>query len=300
RDFYEAFVIAAFFALLTQYVGDAPEEKKEKLRNKHQMRYPFPCGFITYEPTSHTHLLFVKWGVLQYVVFAPLITISALITEALGVYCSESMSFHFARVYLSIVKFFSVTLAMYALITFYVTIKSEIDDEKPLYKFACVIFLTFWQNLILSILADAGVIKPSQYWTSSNISRGLNALIICCEMVLFAFLHVIAFDYRRYRDHGQRKHTRFLRGLKSAFNFMDVVREIAFIIKYVWYLFSGKELPDSTSKALNIYGAIHADDPNAYTPLETVDGEDTQDLEAKVYENVDENTELREKERRGS
>ncbi|CAG8664801.1 7979_t:CDS:2, partial [Acaulospora colombiana] len=212
RTFYEAFVIAAFFALLTQFVGDASEERKERLREKGEMSYPFPFGCITYEPKSTSHLFFIKWGVLQYVVINPLITVAALVTETLGVYCAESMSFHFARVYLSIVEFFSVTIAMYALITFYITIKTEIEDEKPLYKFACVK--------------------------------------------------------------------------------LDVYHEVVFITKYVWYLLSGKKLPDSTSRALNIYGAIHANDRTTYTPLKDMyhyELHEQTPLDIKLDEDAEEN-----------
>ncbi|CAG8847991.1 6485_t:CDS:2, partial [Racocetra persica] len=54
RDCYEAFVIAAFFTLLVQYVGDSPEEQKKKLRGRKKAKLPMPCCCITYSPTGHT------------------------------------------------------------------------------------------------------------------------------------------------------------------------------------------------------------------------------------------------------
>ena len=46
----------------------------------------------------------------------PLISIAAIITEVLGVYCSTSTSFAFANIYLEIVDFVSVTIALYGLV----------------------------------------------------------------------------------------------------------------------------------------------------------------------------------------
>ncbi|RHZ89581.1 hypothetical protein Glove_13g222 [Diversispora epigaea] len=295
RDFYEAFVIFAFFALLTQYVGDHMTEEKRKdifYMNKNDdnnhniqfinMKYPFPCNCVTYNPTSHSHLLFVKWGILQYVVVNPIVTFIALLTNALGVYCEGRLSFKFAKVYCSLIGFVSIAIAMYALITFYLTIKDAIKEEAPFYKFLCiklVIFLTIIQNIIFSILSEAGVIEETEYWTSANISRGLNALLICFEMLIFAILYLYAFDYRKYQDIGdkfgkkmgdeKRKHIRtpISKGILDAFNPKDIYNEFKFVCKYIWYLISGKKLPDSTSKALNIYAAIHSHDQRTYNPL---------------------------------
>ncbi|CAG8648539.1 10800_t:CDS:2, partial [Racocetra fulgida] len=115
-DCYEAFVIAAFFTLLIQFVGESPEEQKKKLRGREKAKLPVPCCCITYSPTGHTFLSITKWGILQYVIMKPIITFISLITEAFGVFCSESLSFAFARVYMKILTFICVTVAMYALV----------------------------------------------------------------------------------------------------------------------------------------------------------------------------------------
>ncbi|CAG8556206.1 7839_t:CDS:2 [Diversispora eburnea] len=295
RSCYEAFVIFSFFALLTQYVGDnMTEEKRRKIfyvnkndDNDHdiqfvKMRYPVPSCCITYNPNSNSHLLFIKWGVLQYVVVNLIIKFTALLTNALGVYCEGSMSFRYAKVYCTIIGFLSVATAMYALITFYLTIKDAIKEENPFYKFLCiklVIFLTIIQNIIFSMLEEAGVIKGTEYWTSANISHSFNAFLLCFEMLLFAILYLYAFGYRKYRDISdkfgkkmgdeERKHiqTPISKGILDAFNPKDLYSEIKFVCKYIWFLISGKKLPDSTSKALNIYAAIHSHDQRTYNPL---------------------------------
>lgn len=47
-----------------------------------------------------------------------------------------------------------VSVAMYCLIQFYVELKNEISEHRPLLKIAAiklVIFLSFWQNVKLSL-----------------------------------------------------------------------------------------------------------------------------------------------------
>ncbi|CAG8772389.1 6504_t:CDS:2, partial [Dentiscutata heterogama] len=109
-------------------------------------------------PTNERFLHIAKWGILQYVVLIPLITLTTLITEALGVYCAESMSFVFAKVYLKSAQILSVTVAMFALIVFYSAINEAIASEKPFLKLLCVklvVFFSFWQAVTLSILESA-------------------------------------------------------------------------------------------------------------------------------------------------
>ncbi|CAG8606558.1 6737_t:CDS:2 [Dentiscutata erythropus] len=259
RDCYEAFVIAAFFALLTQYVEDAPEENKEELA-KIKEKCSFPLWCYRYRPTNERFLNIAKWGILQYVVLIPLITLATLITEATGVYCAESMSFAFAKIYLKSLQILSVTVAMYALIVFYSAIKDAIASEKPFFKLLCVklvVFFSFWQAVTLSILASAGVIHESQYWTKANISRGINSLIICFEMMIFAFLHVYAFPYKPFRDYGKRTRTPVLKGLMDALNPIDIVWEVIFVSQKVWDIYKQRHTKVSPEKdAFNIHRAI--------------------------------------------
>ncbi|CAG8657599.1 19711_t:CDS:2 [Racocetra persica] len=164
RDCYEAFVLAAFFALLTQYVEDSPDESKEMLdkASKTKKKCPSPLCCYRYRPTSENFSNMVKWGILQYVALIPIITFTTLITEAFGVYCAESMSLVFAKVYLKTAQVISVTIAIYALVVFYEVIHDAIASERPFFKFLCVklvVFFSFWQSLILSILASNDMVK---------------------------------------------------------------------------------------------------------------------------------------------
>lgn len=47
----------------------------------------------------------------------PALAIAAIITEALGVFCETSQSFAFANVYIEIVDFVCITIALYGLVS---------------------------------------------------------------------------------------------------------------------------------------------------------------------------------------
>jgi Organic solute transporter Ostalpha len=77
-------------------------------------------------------------------------TIVAVTTEAAGVYCENSESPAFAHVYTTVIDSLGVTVAMYGLIAFYLTLKGDLAHYKLGFKIACiklVIFFSFWQTV---------------------------------------------------------------------------------------------------------------------------------------------------------
>lgn len=118
RDCYEAIVLGSFFYLLMQYLADDPVDQREIFRHKEINGWPFPLNYVKYRPTGLYFLQLIKWCILQYVVLRPLCTFLAVITLALGVYCVDSYSPVFSHIYLSLIISVSVSVAMYALVSF--------------------------------------------------------------------------------------------------------------------------------------------------------------------------------------
>ncbi|RKP07456.1 organic solute transporter subunit alpha/Transmembrane protein, partial [Thamnocephalis sphaerospora] len=230
RTLYEAFVIACFFILLVHYLGDTSHSQQHALAEAapDQMKLPLPFCCITYSPSNRNTIWYLKWGILQYAVVQPCLTVTGFIAQFFNRYCPESLSPRYANVYIKAINFISVTVAMYALVTLYVMVKDTLKPHQPFFKFLCVklvVFFSFWQALVISILSRYDVIKPTQYWTKANIATGLDAILICFEMVAFALLHVKAFDFRVYRPKERHKQT-IWGGLVDSLNPMDLVREI--------------------------------------------------------------------------
>ena len=128
-------------------------------------------------------------------------TIVAVITEAAGRYCLESLSPLFSHVWVEVIEAAAVTVAMYCIIQFYVQIRGEIADHKPLLKVAAiklVIFLSFWQTWVISLLTSAGAIKAGKRLATPDIKVGIPSFLLCVEMAFFAFFHFWAFSWKEY------------------------------------------------------------------------------------------------------
>ena len=94
-----------------------------------------------------------------------------------------------------------VTIAMYCLIQFYIQLKDDLREHQPLLKVAAiklVIFLSFWQNIMISVLTGTGAIKKSPRIAQPDIKIGIPSLLLCIEMAIFSVFHLWAFPWKVY------------------------------------------------------------------------------------------------------
>ncbi|KAL8831621.1 MAG: hypothetical protein Q9170_005209 [Blastenia crenularia] len=94
-----------------------------------------------------------------------------------------------------------VTVAMYCLIQFYVQLKNDLTEHRPLLKVAAiklVIFLSFWQTIMISFLTSTGAIKASNRFQDPDVRIGIPALLLCVEMAIFSVFHLFAFPWTVY------------------------------------------------------------------------------------------------------
>ncbi|KAJ1728469.1 hypothetical protein LPJ61_004015, partial [Coemansia biformis] len=241
RNCYEAFVIAAFYMLLLQYIGDSSAEQKQSMLAKQDLKWTFPFNCFAINPASRRTFNLLKWGILQYVIVSPLNTLATIITHANGVYCPNSMHPKYAHLWIEVIDFISITVAMYALVSLYRVIKDDISEHKPFRKFLAIkaiVFLTFWEGFVISWLGsnNVGVIKGTEFWTKDNVVDGLTALVVCIEMVLFAVLFIWAFPSAIYRRPAGTTRTPVRRAFVDSLNFGDFFLEI-------WYLFKWMAAP---------------------------------------------------------
>lgn len=129
-------------------------------------------------------------------------TITAVVTQVFDRYCIESLNPAFAHVWVMVIEATAVTIAMYCLIQFYYQIKEDIAEHSPLLKVLAiklVIFLSFWQTILISFLTSSGAIGPSKTIQTPDIKVGIPAMLLCIEMALFAIFHFWSFSYRPYK-----------------------------------------------------------------------------------------------------
>ncbi len=128
-------------------------------------------------------------------------TVVACATQVFDRYCLESLNPAFAHVWVIVVEASAVTIAMYCLIQFYIQIKEDIAQHKPLLKVAAiklVIFLSFWQTIAIGLLTSTGAISASDKFQTPDIKIGIPAMLLCIEMALFAVFHLWAFSWKPY------------------------------------------------------------------------------------------------------
>lgn len=204
RECYEAYVIYNFMGFLTNYLTNRYPNLVLIIEAKDQQKH-FPPLCCCPPWTMGEVLLFrCKLGVLQYTVVRPFTTIIALVCELLDIYDEGNFSFSNAWTYLVIINNMSQLFAMYCLLLFYKVLKEELSPIQPVGKFLCVklvVFVSFWQAVVIALLVKVGVISEKHTWewqTVEAVATGLQDFIICIEMFLAAIAHHYTFSYKPY------------------------------------------------------------------------------------------------------
>lgn len=148
---------------------------------------------------------FIKLGVLQFVILKPISALISLFLESVGLYGSGSLSFKRGFLYIAILNSISVSLSVYSLFLLYISISEQLAPIRPVLKFFCIkliIFMSFWQSIILSILNYSGV-----YPNEQNYTIKLHNWLLTIEMTICAIIYGIAFtikkDFKNYVESKQ-------------------------------------------------------------------------------------------------
>ena len=93
---------------------------------------------------------------------------------------------------------------MYLLIQFYIQLRVDLAEHSPFLKVLAiklVIFLSFWQTFIISILTSStfSILHANAYLAFPDLYVGIPSLLICVEMALFAIFHIFAYPHAPYK-----------------------------------------------------------------------------------------------------
>ncbi|KAL0983966.1 hypothetical protein UPYG_G00135310 [Umbra pygmaea] len=207
RDCYEAFVIYNFLSLCYEYLGGESAIMAE-IRGKpieSSCMYGTCClGGRSY---SIGFLRFCKQATLQFCVVKPLMAMLTVILQAFGKYRDGDFNANSGYLYVSIVYNISVSLSLYALFLFYFSTRHLLSPYRPLLKFfmvKSVIFLSFWQGMLLAILEKCGAIpeinSPEVSVGEGTVAAGYQNFIVCIEMFFASLALRHAFTYKVYMD----------------------------------------------------------------------------------------------------
>jgi hypothetical protein len=91
---------------------------------------------------------------------------------------------------------------MYCVIQFYVQLRKALQPHSPLLKVLAiklVIFLSFWQTFLISILTSTfDILKATSTIAYPDIKVGIPSLLLCVEMACFAVMHIFAYPWKVY------------------------------------------------------------------------------------------------------
>jgi len=227
RDCYEAIVIYEFYILLVEYTGGY-QRTKDAFEKRPAFKLVAPICCWTVSPRRGL-LRWLNRLTLQYVLVRPLMAFIATFAQALGNYCpGELTAFQAGYPWVTAINLISVTVAMYALVLFYVVAKDELKPYNVVPKFLSVkfiIMMSFWQSVMVAGLVKVNVIHNTTRWTSDNISTGVQSSLICVEMLIVAIWHLNAFNHIEFASQGPSK-TKLWPGIREAFNLLDMMKDI--------------------------------------------------------------------------
>ncbi|XP_033696737.1 transmembrane protein 184A isoform X2 [Tursiops truncatus] len=239
RDCYEAFVIYSFLSLCFQYLGGESGIMAE-IRGK-PIRPSCFYGTCCLRGMSYSigFLRFCKQATLQFCIVKPIMALVTIILQAFGKYHDGDFNIHSGYLYVTLIYNASVSLALYALFLFYFATRELLRPFEPVLKFLtikAVIFLSFWQGMLLAILERCGVIPEAQIIDGSSVRAGTVAagyqnLIICIEMLFASIALRYAFTCQVYSEKKERSPAptapmqSISSGLKETVSPQDIVQD---------------------------------------------------------------------------
>uniref|UniRef100_K9IJT2 Putative seven transmembrane receptor n=1 Tax=Desmodus rotundus TaxID=9430 RepID=K9IJT2_DESRO len=208
RDCYEAFVIYSFLSLCFQYLGGESAIMAE-IRGK-PVGSSCLYGTCCLQGMSYSigFLRFCKQATLQFCVVKPGMALVTIVLQAVGKYHDGDFNVRSGYLYVTLLYNASVSLALYALTLFYFATQELLRPFEPVLKFLtvkAVVFLSFWQGVLLAILERCGAIPEVQTVDGSRVGAGTLAagyqnFIICIEMLFAAIALRYAFPCQVYSE----------------------------------------------------------------------------------------------------
>ncbi|XP_056222220.1 transmembrane protein 184ba isoform X1 [Seriola aureovittata] len=207
RDCYEAFVIYNFLSLCYEYLGGESAIMAEIRGKPIESSCMYGTCCLRGKAYSIGFLRFCKQATLQFCVVKPLMAVITVILQAYGKYKDGDFNVASGYLYVTIIYNISVSLSLYALFLFYFSTRELLSPYSPMLKFfmvKSVIFLSFWQGMLLAILEKCGAIPQINSLELSlgegTVAAGYQNFIICIEMFFAALALRHAFTYKVYMD----------------------------------------------------------------------------------------------------
>ncbi|CAN6674663.1 vacuole membrane protein Hfl1p [Trichomonascus vanleenenianus] len=202
EEIYEAFVIYTFFTLLTNILGgerDIIISTSGRPPKDHLWPLNYFCDKV--DISDPYTFLSIKRGILQYTWLKPFLSLATVLMNITDTYQSNTIGLKSGYMWIGLIYNVSITISLYSLALFWYCLLEDLAPYRPFPKFICVkiiIFFSYWQGFLLSILVYIGIIPAAGSSGSNNIARAIQNSLMCIEMLGFAIGHWFAFSYQDY------------------------------------------------------------------------------------------------------
>nr|XP_018907847.1 PREDICTED: transmembrane protein 184B isoform X1 [Bemisia tabaci] len=206
RDCYEAFVIYNFMSLCYEYLGGEGNIMSEIRGKPIKSSCLYGTCCLVGKTYTISFLRFCKQATLQFCLVKPVMAFVIIILQSFGHYHDGDWSLDGGYLYVTIIYNISISLALYGLFLFYFATRDLLVPFEPVIKFCTiksVIFLSFWQGVLLAVLEKAKVIEPlvdayGQPTSAGTVSAGYQNFLICIEMLFASLALRAAFPHHVY------------------------------------------------------------------------------------------------------
>ncbi|CAI7767613.1 unnamed protein product [Closterium sp. NIES-54] len=225
RDVYEAWVIYNFLSLCLSWVGGPGAVVTSLTGRLLKPSYLLMTCCFPPIPLDGRFIRRCKQGCLQFVYLKPILAATCLCLYYYGLYEDGNFALSDGYIYITCIYMASYSVAIYALILFYVACRELLRSFNPVPKFLmikAVVFLTYWQGVLVFIVAQLG------YVSSAEDAADLQNVLICAEMVLGALGFMHAFPFKPFLQANvalNGEQAGLLRSIKHAINLTDVVSD---------------------------------------------------------------------------
>lgn len=198
RDVYEAYTLYSFMALMLAAVGgparlvDLFRETDRSMPKSYLLGTCCLAGCALNGPFLRRTLQ----GVLQFVVVKLFLVALVVLLQATGAYHEGDLHPRSGYFYCIILVNLSMSTALYSLVVFWAASAPFLKPFRPALKFFYikgVIFVLFWQTMLLNVVSAAGHIAPFPGHSETDTVIILANFLVCIESVPFALLAIQGF-----------------------------------------------------------------------------------------------------------
>jgi len=227
KDGYEAYIIYQFLGFCIAVLGKGDRNTVVDLLAHHaeHLTPPFRlfgcfeiCGCCVPDPFENNRaladaiLLQCQLFAMQFVFFRPLTTTAMVVLEKMQYYGGGDgpTDYRAPQFYIAIVQNLSIFIAFAGLLKFYHAVDKDLAWCRPFAKFLCikgVVFMTFWQGLAISVLAQTTDLGGGANGDSEKWAASAQNFLICLEMLLFSIAHFYCFPTDEWEEGYRVKHS---------------------------------------------------------------------------------------------